>query len=211
MHPFALLLDMVSPSPRANAEMSSTQRSLVAVVGFLGSLGLAAVWGVAAGTYPGHWALANAFKVPTLLTVSSLAALPLGLLVWKLTAPEGRASDLIVGHASAAFAGSLVLAFLAPLVALYQHSSTWAGPVVAFASAAIALVVGLAIFVRVIGKLVSAGSARRGLVAPAGLLLAVQLAALMQLASLTTPIFPDRTMFGRGIDGALTPSAEPVR
>jgi hypothetical protein len=206
MHPLSLLFEVVSPKPRAGVELRATERMLVAVVGFLASLALAAVWGVAAGTHGGHWAFGNALKVPVLIVVSSLAALPLGLLAWKLTSPEGRALDLVVGHAAGAFAGALVLALLAPLIALYQHSSAWAGPIVAMMSVGIALLVGLAIFVRVIGKLAQDSAARRAFIAPAALMLVVQLAALMQLCALTSPILPRRTAFGRGIDGV---SSEP--
>jgi hypothetical protein len=202
------LFEVVSPKPRPGGDLSSTERMLVAVVGFLASLALAALWGIAAGTHGSHWAFGNAVKVPVLMIMSSLAALPLGLLAWKLTSLEGRALDLVVGHAAGGFAAALVLALLAPLIALYQCSSAWAGPVMAVASVGVAIVVGLAIFVRVIGKLVQDSVARRAFIAPAALMLVVQLAALMQLSALTSPIFPRRTVFGRGVDGLGAPSSE---
>jgi hypothetical protein len=208
MHPLILLFDVVSPKRRADGGLTTTERMLVAVVALLASLALAALWGIAAGTQGGHWAFGNAVTVPVLIVVSSLAALPLGLVAWKLTTPDGRALDLVVGHAAGAFAATLVLALLAPLIALYQHSSAWAGPVVAMGSVAVALVVGLAIFVRVIGKLVPDSTARRAFIAPAALVLVAQLAALAQLCALTSPILPRRTAFGRGIDGVGGASSE---
>jgi hypothetical protein len=204
MNSFFQILEMVRPdgeTPRATPSLdaSGARRALLAITAFLSALALAAVWGVAAGSVPGHLALDNLIKVPLLLVVSAMAALPLALLVHRLTSSRGRGSDLLIGHALGTFVGALVLALLAPLVALYQHSSTWAGPAFALGSAFLAIAVAFAVFIRILGKIHTDGP-RRALVAPAGLLLFLQLAALVQLASITTPIFPQRTTLGHGID-----------
>jgi hypothetical protein len=201
------ILEMVRPQTETarvtahphSPEPTRARRAALAITAFLSALALAAVWSIAAGTVPGHLALDNVIKVPLLIVVSSIAALPLGLLVHRLTAFAGRASDLLIGHAVGTFVGALVLALLSPLVALYQHSSTWAGPAFAVVSALVAIAVAFLVFVRVLARL-HQGDGRKGLVLPAALLLVLQLAALAQLASITTPIFPHRTVAGHGID-----------
>jgi hypothetical protein len=221
MHSFDQLLALVGPRPLAAAEMSRARRLFLAAFAFVSALGLSALWGVAAGSHDGRFALENAASVPLLLLMSSVASLPLGLLVFRLTVAEGRASDLVLGHAGAVFGGSLVLAFLTPIVALYQYSSSWAGPIVAHASAFLGIATGLALLLRSLAKLVPEARARRGMLAPVGLLCLAQGAALMQLSAIAPPVMPHRTVLGRGIDGIAhagasnagpspaTPGAEP--
>jgi Kef-type K+ transport system membrane component KefB len=204
MHTLVELLDFVSPSDASRAAAkppeSRAGRLLLAVTAFLAALVCAGLWGLAAGSGSGRVAVGNLFEVPMLLVVSSLAALPAGLLAFRLTARGGRSTDLLVAHASAIFAGSLVLALLAPIVALYQHSSAFAGPIVAFATAVIGVGVACAVLLRTLGKLV-AREKRRAFWPAVSLLLVLQLAALAQVASITAPVFPHRTAFGRGVDG----------
>ncbi len=199
MQAISQLLDFVSPGPNDGAPLGRAQRTLISVQAVLASLLFAGAWGIAAGSHAHHFALGNAVTVPLLLLVSSVAALPPGLLVFRLTAREGRVSDLLVSHAMACFTGTLVLALLAPIVALYQHSSSWAGPAIALASAFVGLGVACAILLRILGKLVKPGT-RRSLVVPVVLLVVLQIAALMQLASVAPAVFPTRTVFGRGVD-----------
>ncbi|WP_394831933.1 hypothetical protein LVJ94_35990 [Pendulispora rubella] len=201
MQAFSQLVDVVGPSRvGSRPEIGRAQRIFLSSMAFLGALVLAGIWGVAAGSHAGHLGVGSALKVPLLLLASVLAALPLGLLVFRLTSATGRASDLVLGHAAATFTGTLVLALLAPIVALYQYSSAWAGPVVAVASAAVAIGVSFAIFLRVLAKL-AAGGTWLPFVVPVVLLLGLQGAALFQLASISTPILPERTLIERGIDG----------
>ncbi|WP_394842491.1 hypothetical protein LZC95_36155 [Pendulispora brunnea] len=201
MQAFSQLVDVVGPSRAGTRpEIGRAQRIFLSSMAFLGALVLAGVWGIAAGSHQAHFGLDSAFKVPLLLLASVLAALPLGLLVFRLTSTTGRASDLVLGHAAATFTGSLVLALLSPIVALYQYSSAWAGPVVAVASLAVAIGVSFAIFLRVLSKL-AAGGTWVPFVVPVALLLVLQGAALFQLASISTPILQERTLIERGIDG----------
>jgi hypothetical protein len=195
-----MMFDMIGPGPLNASEVSATERWRAAVFGFLCAVAFAAVWGIAAGSRDGHLALANLMTVPILLTASSVAALPVGLLLFRLTSSDGRLSDLMVGHAAATFTGTLVLAVLSPIVALFQHSSLWAGSWVALGSVFVALVVAVAILIRVVAKLSSAGGARRAVIFPFVVLGIVQLSSLLQLASVMPPVFPDRTVFGHGID-----------
>jgi hypothetical protein len=201
MQPVSLLLDFVGPKPVEVGAVSRAERYMIAIFGFLAALAAAAVWGIAAGTHDGHLALANAARVPLLLGAASLAALPIGLLTWKLTTTLGRGSDLVLGHAAATFTGALALAALAPVVVLYQESSVWAGPVVALGSAIVGALVAFLALVRVVAKLVTTSSERRALLVPFALMFVVETATLMQLAALMPPILPERSAFGRGIDG----------
>ena len=69
--------------------------------------------------------------------------------------------------------------------------------------------VALLVVVRVIRKL-SPGLAGRVYGAPIALVLVLQAAALAQLASVTTPVFPTRTPMGQGVDGLVKRHAAPA-
>jgi hypothetical protein len=200
MHAFEQLFALLGPRPLASAT-SRAQRLFLAALAFISALALSAVWGVAAGSHDGRFAIDNAVSVPLVLLMSSVASLPLGILVFGLTMAEGRASDLVLAHAGAVFGGSLVLAFLTPIVGLYQYSSSWAGPIVASSSAIVGIAIGLALLVRSLAKLVPDPRGRRGIIGPVALLCAVQGAALLQLSAIAPPILPHRTVLGGGIDG----------
>jgi hypothetical protein len=193
---------LASPASDATATerpIGPTERLHVAAGGALVAVVLAGLWGLAAHG-PGGGALANFVKVPMLLVVSGLAALPTVLLGWRLFGARVlRSTDMVVAYAVALFTGALVLAVLAPIVALYQHSSGFAGPYVAMASAAVAACVGGVTFLRALGRLAPREKLTTFL-GPALVLGCVQLAALAQLASVTSPIFDHRTTFGYGID-----------
>jgi hypothetical protein len=191
--------------------MSRTRRLFLALCAFSSALVLAACWGVAAGSGSGRFAAINAISVPLLLLLSSCAALPVVLVLFRLTSVEGRASDLALAHAGAVFGASLVLALLAPIVALYQYSSEWAGPVVAMASVVLAGALGLALLRRGLAKLVPDAKSRRGMLAPVALLCVLQAAALLQLAAIAPPVMPHRTVFGHGIDALAPAQGEGVR
>jgi hypothetical protein len=195
------LIEFVGPSTPSSDPPTGARRLLLAAEACMAALVFAAVWGIAAGSHPGRFAFDNGIKVPMLLLVSCLAALPAGVAAFRLTARFGHAADIVLGHAAAMFAGTLILALLAPLVALYQYSSSWAGPAVALASAVIGGLVGGGTLLRVLGKLLSDPRGRRAAALPVTLLVLLQLVALLQLASMTSPVFPQRTRFGQGIDG----------
>jgi hypothetical protein len=200
MHSIEQLFAFLGPHPFPAGEMSRARRLFLAALAFVSALGLAALWGLAAGSSTRHFALVNAVSVPLLLLVSSAAALPVGLLVFRLTVRDASASDLVLGHAGAVFGATLVLALLAPIVALYQCSSSWAGPIVALGSAFLGLGVGFALLLRGLAKLAPDARARRGMLVPVALLCLLQIAAMLQLASIAPPVMPERTAFGRGVD-----------
>jgi hypothetical protein len=207
MQTIASLVDFVSPRPKNDAPQGVTERVWVAATAVLASAGLAGLWGLAANA-SGVSALSNVVKVPVLLVVSALASLPAVLLAWTLLGARGaRATDLLVAYAVGLFGGTLVLGALAPIVLLYQHSSASFGPFVAQASAGAAFVTGLLVFVRALWRLVPSGQPRHLLAVPIALQLVLQLAALTQLASATSPIFAERTALGRGVDAWVAPAA----
>src|SRR5258707_15021947 len=118
----------------------------------------------------------------------AVCAIPAGLLTWKLSGAQCRASDLPLGFTSGIFSGTLVLAVLAPIVALFYASSLWAGPMLAQGAIAVALLVGAAVFAR--GVLKRAEGARRTVILPMVVLEVIQIASVLQLISLASPILP---------------------
>jgi hypothetical protein len=197
---FSTLLDLTCGKPLGDEDAGRARRLSIVISALLTSLAFAAVWGVAAGSRLPSLAIANLYKVPMVVLLSAVGALPAGLLTWKLSGAPGRASDLLIGFAGGTFAGTLVLAVLSPLVALYYHSSLWAGPMLGQGSAILALVVGCAIFARSIFAERRPNSSRVKLALPFGVLALVQVAMLVQLVALAAPILPERTIFSHGID-----------
>jgi hypothetical protein len=94
-----------------------------------------------------------------------------------------------------------VLAVLSPLVALYYHSSSWAGPTLAVGSAVAAVLVGAVVLVR--GLLKRNREEMKGLAAwlPVVVLKGLQIATLLQFIAILSPILPELTPLSRGIDG----------
>jgi hypothetical protein len=183
---------------------SSTARTLqLAAAALLMALGFGAIWGLAAGSSSWVQAMSNLWKVPMVLLFSALAAIPGGLLTWKLAGGPGRASDLLVQFAAAIFAGTLAMAVLSPLVALYYHSSSFAGPLLALASSGLALLVAVSVFVR--GAFKSVATNRQALILPVFAFVALHLGALLQLIVLASPILPEVTVFDAGVDGLVSP------
>jgi hypothetical protein len=202
---FTTLLDLVCGKPLGEADSGRARRLSIVVSALLTSLVFAALWGAAAGSRIPSLAVANLYKVPMVVLISAVGALPAGLLTWKLAGAPGRATDLMVAFTGGTFAATLVLAVLSPLVALYYHSSIWAGPMLGQGSAILALVVGFVIFVRsMIGRAMAdageGGPSRKILALPVAVLAVVQVAMLVQLIALASPILPERTIFSHGID-----------
>jgi hypothetical protein len=208
MHTLSWLVDFVGPNlaPSEATENASKSRKLLAIcIASLLALGEASLWGVVVGTH-GHLALSNILTVPMLIAASALSALPLALFALKLTSQKVHATDLLLAYTSAAFAGCTTLLLLAPLVAIYQQSSALIGGAVGPVSTFVAFAVGACVFFRSLLK-VQGTSALGPLVVPVILLIVVQAASLMQLASLSNPLFGTRTTLGHGID-AVAPSGE---
>jgi hypothetical protein len=197
---FSTLLDLVCGKPLSAEDSGRSRRLGIAVSALLTSLVFAAIWGVAAGSRLPSLAIANLYKLPMVILLSSVGALPAGLLTWKLIGAPGRASDLVIAFVSGTLAGTLVLAVLAPLVALYYHSSLWAGPMLGQGSAILALLVAVVVFARSIFGGPGREGSRAKLTFPVAVLATVKVAMLMQLIALASPILPERTIFSHGID-----------
>lgn len=177
-----------------------SRRLQLVVFALLASLVFAAAWGLAVGSRSAGLAIANVYKVPMVVLLSCAFAAPAGLLAWRLSGTRVRGSDLALGFAGGVFGGTLVLAVLAPLVALYYHSSAWAGPVLGIGSAGLALLAGTIMFVRGVVRRLAPGTKKRTVLLPVAVTLAMQLLTLLQLTALASPIFPERTALSGGID-----------
>lgn len=202
MNLFSRLLELACGKPPEAADEGRAGRMALVVSAMLASLVFAALWGAAAGSKALESAGWNVIKVPMIVLLSAIVALPAGLLVWKLSGAPGRARDMLLAFSSGTLAGCLVLAVSAPFVALYYWTSKWGGPIVGQSSTILALIVGTVIFIR---SAVPAGpgelAKKRGAVAlPVMVLLVAQIASIAQLIALFSPIFPEHTHFDGGID-----------
>jgi hypothetical protein len=192
------LLDLAIARPVAATGPAGRTRFTLAAG--LGALFLAALWGLAAGSASLGLALTNAYKLPMVVLLSSLCAVPAGVLALKLCGKPLGVRDLLLSFATAVFAGCLALAVLSPLVALYYNTSAWAGPYLGIGSAVLAIVVSVASFVRAAVARVEPGSKREIVAIPIVVMTFMQLASLLQLIALASPILPETTVFDSGID-----------
>jgi hypothetical protein len=200
MSTFVTILDIACGRPIPEADAGRARRLQLVVFALLASLAFAAAWGLAAGSRTTSLAVANLYKVPMVVLLSSAFAAPAGLLAWRLSGSRIRGTDLALGFSGGVFGGTLVLAVLAPLVALYYHSSAWAGPVLGFGSALLALATGTIMFVRGTIRRVPSGTSRLPVLLPVLVTLTMQVLTLVQLAAVAAPIFPERTPLSGGID-----------
>jgi hypothetical protein len=194
------LLDIACGRPIPAEDSGRARRLQLVVFALLLSLVFASAWGFAVGSRSAGLAIANLYKVPMVVLLSCAFAAPAGLLAWRLSGAAVRGSDLALGFAGSVFGGTLVLAVLAPIVALYYHSSAWAGPVLGLGSAGLALVTGTIMFVRGVMRRREPKTSAGAVLLPVGVTLAMQLATLLQLAVLAAPILPERTLFSGGVD-----------
>jgi hypothetical protein len=194
------LIDIACGRPIPAEDSGPSRRLQLVVFALLASLVFAGVWGLAAGSRSGGLAIANLYKVPMVVLMSCAFAAPAGLLAWRLSGTRVRGSDLALGFSGGVFGGTLVLAVFAPLVALYYHSSAWAGPVLGIGSVGLALLAGTIMFVRGVVRRLEPGTKKRTVFLPVAVTLGMQLLTLVQLTALASPIFPERTIFGGGID-----------
>lgn len=172
----------------------------LATLATLAALVFTAAWGAAAGSCVATLALGNLVKVPLIVLMSVVASAPLGVVAWKLLGEKSSAADLLLSQARSLLTGSLVLGTLVPIVALYYHSSVFAGPLLAVGTAGVSLILGGAMFVRLVRRAPGVENEVVRTAIPAAVLV-VQAAAMLQLIVLMSPILPDPTMFNEGIDG----------
>jgi hypothetical protein len=198
------LLDLACGRPLRPEDQGRARRLQLVIAALLSSLFFALIWGVAVGIRSPRLMLDNTWKVPLVVFLSSAFAVPAGLVTWKLSDAKCRATDLLLGFASGVFTGTLVLAVLGPVVALYYESSQWAGPILAQAAIGVALLTGTVVFSRgLIKRLETEGKmpGKRNLLLSIAAFKAVQVASLLQLLALVSPILPEHTRADHGIDG----------
>ncbi len=193
------LLNLACGQPLPPEDDGRARRLQLVLAALLLSLLFALVWGVAVGIRVPQLMMANAWKVPLVIFLSSAFAIPAGLLTWKLSQAKCRASDLLLGFSGGVFTGTLVLAVLGPVVALYYESSQWAGPILAQAVIGLSLLSGLVVFSRSVMSRLEGN--RRTVVLPILAFNAIQIATLLQLIALVSPILPEHTHADHGIDG----------
>jgi hypothetical protein len=199
MNVIVRLLNLACGQPLRPEDDGRARRLQLVIAALLLSLFFALVWGVAVGIRVPSLMISNAWKVPLVIFLSSAFAIPAGLLAWKLSQARCRATDLLLGFSSGVFTGTMVLAVLGPVVALYYESSQWAGPVLAQIAIAVALAAGTIVFSRsVMARL---EKDRRTVVLPIAVFKVIQIATLLQLIALVSPILPEHTHADRGIDG----------
>ncbi len=179
---------------------SRSHQLLLTITALFAGLVLSSLWGLAAGSTSPTLALANAYKVPMVILLSALTALPAGLVTLRLANAPLAAGQLVSAFATSIFGGTLVLATLAPLVAIYYHTSSKAGLPLALGSVFVALATASLLFGRAVARRV-AGQAKRGtsLVA-VGVLVALFLTALLQFVAMASPIIAETTPFDGGFD-----------
>jgi hypothetical protein len=199
--PLMELLNLATGQPLAEDTDNRPHRARLAVTALFGALLMASVWGALAGLSVPALALSNALRVPVVVLLAALAAVPPGMLAWKLTGAHVRGSALLLAYSLGTFVGTLVMAALSPVVALYYHSSSWAGPVLALGSILAGILAGLWVFFRRAYASLPSAEKRRSLGFPVTVFAGLQLAALFQLVALAGPMLPERTGLDRGVDG----------
>lgn len=176
---------------------SRAEESVLSILAIAAALVLASLWGVAAGSESAPLMIANAVKVPMVVLLSALTALPGGIVALRLLNARLGGAELAGAFATSIFGGTLVLATLAPLVAIYYHTSSKAGMPLALGSVFVALATASLLFARAVAKRVSE---KKSLFA-VGVLVAMFLAALLQFVALAAPIIGTHgTEFDGGFD-----------
>lgn len=206
MKPFADLLRLATGGALDEEDVTPARRTQLALIAIALSLVMAAVWGIAAGISVPTLAIQNSYKLPLMLVIAGIGAVPAGVLAWKIAGVKHSSRELLHGYVLSVFLGCGVLVVLAPLVALYYLSSTTFGPWFAMGTAFLAMIVGGATFVRVVRARLSGSVLDWRAIVPAIVLIVAFSATLWQVTSLFAPILPERTPFRGGIDDALVHS-----
>lgn len=185
--------------------VTRAHETVLAILAIGAALALSSLWGIAAGSSSASLALANAYKVPMVILLSAVTALPAGLVALRLTNAKLAASELASTFALAIFGGTLVLATLAPLVAIYYHTSSKAGVPIALGSVFVALATATLLFGRAVARRVlehtgSETSGRAASLLAVIVLVTLFVAALVQYVALASPIIGEVTRFDGGFD-----------
>ena len=203
MHTISTLLNLACGGALLDEDDGRARRMQLTMAALLLSLVFAAIWGAAAGSRSPAIALGNLYKVPMVILLSSLSAVPAGMLAWRLSGAAMRGSDLLLSFATGIFCGTLVLASLSPLVGLYYHTSAWVGPALGIGSSFLALGVAMAVFLRGVIARTPSTASRFAMLLPSSVFVVFVVAALLQFIAIASPILPELTPFDGGIDRVL--------
>jgi hypothetical protein len=204
MHAITSLIELTGGQKSAVEGDGPARRTRLALMATAASCVGASLFGLAAGSADGGLAAANLLKLPMVVVLSAVAALPAGLLAWKVTDAKIRVTDLLVSLAAANMTATMVLTAAAPLVALYYVTdSTWGGPL-AMGTCFLAIGVGGFTYFRAIKLRLPEDVSRRQIWIPLAVLIIFQLIALVQLVGIASPILPEVTPFSGGADGLVT-------
>lgn len=188
---------------RIETTTSSHRIIHIAVGSLLCALVLSAAWGAAAGSSSAVLAASSGLKVPLIVLLSTLAALPATLLALRLSGVQYACRRLFLSICSGVLGGALILAALAPIVGIYYHTSAAVGAKLAVASAFVALGAGGLIMVRNALRQLPDGMRAKSIAMPLGVFVVVLLAAMLQFVALASPVLPVPSAFDSGIDGIL--------
>lgn len=197
------LFDLIGGKPLGEERERGAKRGELLVRAILVSLACGAAYGLAAGSSDLGIALGNLYKVPMVMLLSSIAAAPAALVTWKLVGARNRASDLLMGVAAGNLTAAMILASLAPIVALYYHTSAYLGGAVAMGAATLGVGIGLFSLVRAILSRASEECRGISLAIPILVLISAECASLVQFIHAASPILPEITVFDGGADAIL--------
>jgi len=162
------------------------------------------LYGLSAGIVEPALAAGNLLKVPLVVLLSGVAALPAGLLAAKLMETDFELTDMVTSLVSANFTGSLVLVAGAPVVALYYLTGSMFSAHIGLAVGILAEIVAIWVFFRAAHERRPEGTEKRHIFVPLALTSLVQLVVLVQLLDIASPILPEITLLTQGMDGLLT-------
>lgn len=197
---FRHMFDGLAGRPTTFEEQGPASRLTLIAMMLLTAALCAALFGLGIGSTAIGLAVANIVKVPLVVVLSGLFALPAAIIVLRVLGSPIRATDLWLSQANGTLATALVLASTAPLVALFYHSSNGLSGIVAQVVIFIAIAFGLYVFVR---ALMERKPERKRALAPVMTLVILQLLAAIQLVGLASPMLPEVTPFSEGADGLI--------
>jgi len=179
---------------------SRAQHTMLTAYAMLAALALCSLWGIAAGSAAPALSIGNAYKVPLVVLLSALSALPAGIVAARLTNAGIAARELAESFATSIFGCALVLATLAPIVAVYYHTSSTAGVPLAIGSVFVALATASLLFGRAVIRRLKGRPGAGMSIACVAIFVILFVLALLQFVALASPIIPDPTRWSGGFD-----------
>ena len=193
------LWQLVGGFPLPDEEDGPARRTQIVLTATAASAVLSALFGLAlASGDPAHMAR-NLYQMPLVILLTSVFSLPAALLAWRVSGAERPPSDLAIGLAAGTLTGTTLLAALAPLVALYSHTSEWMGPVLALAAASAGALGGTVITWRAVLLRAPKGGAMKA-VFPLAVLAFVHMLTLSQMIAISD-FMPEQTFLDNGVEG----------